>query len=78
MHKLLGNFQANRVVSPKFYTVRKNFTGPPVPPVPTNLKSGDHHHHHYYHQVEGRQGDGGEVDEAARGGRRHHGQPQLA
>ena len=26
-----------RVVSPKFYTVRKNFTGPPVP---TNLKSG--------------------------------------
>ena len=29
-----------RVVSPKFYTVRKNFTGPPVPPVPTNLKSG--------------------------------------
>ena len=28
-----------RVVSPKFYTVRKNFTGPPVPPVPTNLKS---------------------------------------
>ena len=30
-----------RVVSPKFYTARKNFTGPPVPPVPTNLKSGD-------------------------------------
>ena len=30
-----------RVVSPKFYTVRKNFTGPPVPPVPTNLES-DH------------------------------------
>ena len=29
-----------RVVSPKFYTVRKNFTGSPVPPVPTNLKSG--------------------------------------
>ena len=29
-----------RVVSPKFYTVRKNSTGPPVPPVPTNLKSG--------------------------------------
>ena len=28
-----------RVVSPKFYTVRKIFTGPPVPPVPTNLKS---------------------------------------
>ena len=28
-----------RVVSPKFYTARKNFTGPPVPPVPTNLKS---------------------------------------
>ena len=27
------------VVSPKFYTVRKNFTGPPVPPVLTNLKS---------------------------------------
>ena len=29
-----------RVVSPKFYTVRKNFTGPPVLAVPTNLKSG--------------------------------------
>ena len=28
-----------RVVSPKFYTVRKNCTGPPVPLVPTNLKS---------------------------------------
>ena len=28
-----------RVVSPKFYTVRKNFTGPPVPLVPTNIKS---------------------------------------
>ena len=28
-----------RVVSPKFYIVRKNFTGPPAPPVPTNLKS---------------------------------------
>ena len=28
-----------RVVSPKFYTARKNFTGPPVPTVPTNLKS---------------------------------------
>ena len=26
------------VVSPKFYTARKNFTGPPVPPVPTNFK----------------------------------------
>ena len=26
-----------RVVSPKFYTARKNLTGPPVPPVPTNL-----------------------------------------
>ena len=29
-----------RVVSPKFYTARKNFTGPPVLAVPTNLKSG--------------------------------------
>ena len=29
-----------RVVSPKFYTARKNFTGPPVPTVLTNLKSG--------------------------------------
>ena len=29
-----------RVVSPKFYTVRKNFTGPPVPTVLTNSKSG--------------------------------------
>ena len=29
-----------RVVSPKFYTARKNFTGPPVPTVPTNFKSG--------------------------------------
>ena len=29
-----------RVVSPKSYTVRKNFTGPPVLAVPTNLKSG--------------------------------------
>ena len=28
-----------RVVSPKFYTARKNFTGPPVPTVPTNFKS---------------------------------------
>ena len=28
------------VVSPKFYTVGKKFTGPPVPTVPTNLKSG--------------------------------------
>ena len=28
-----------RVVFPKFYTARKNFTGPPVPTVPTNLKS---------------------------------------
>ena len=28
-----------RVVSPKFYTVRKNFTGPPVPTVLTNSKS---------------------------------------
>ena len=28
-----------RVVSPKFYTARKNFTGPPVP---TNFKSGCH------------------------------------
>ena len=27
------------VVSPKFYTVRKNFTGPPVLAVPANLKS---------------------------------------
>ena len=26
------------VVSPKFYTARKNFTGPLVPTVPTNLK----------------------------------------
>ena len=36
-----------RVVSPKFYTVRKNFTGPPVPTVLTNSKSGynrDHDH----------------------------------
>ena len=33
MHKLLGNFQA------KFYTARKNFTGPPVPTVLTNFKS---------------------------------------
>ena len=31
-----------RVVSPKFYTARKNFTGPPVPTVPTNFKSGSH------------------------------------
>ena len=30
------------VVLPKFYTVRKNFTGPLVPPVPTNLKSVGH------------------------------------
>ena len=30
-----------RVVSPKFYTARKNFTGPPVPTVPTNFKSGE-------------------------------------
>ena len=30
-----------RVVSPKFYTARKNFTGPPVPAVPTNFKSGE-------------------------------------
>ena len=29
----------SRVVSPKFYTARKNFTGPPVPTVPTNFKS---------------------------------------
>ena len=29
-----------RVVSPTFYTARKNFTGPPVPTVPTNFKSG--------------------------------------
>ena len=29
------------VVSPKFYSARKNFTGPPVPTVPTNLKSVD-------------------------------------
>ena len=29
-----------RVVSPKFYTARKNFTGLPVPTVPTNFKSG--------------------------------------
>ena len=29
-----------RVVSPKFYTARTNFTGPPVPTVPTNFKSG--------------------------------------
>ena len=28
-----------RVVSPKFYTARKNFTGPPVLTVPTNFKS---------------------------------------
>ena len=28
-----------RVVSPKFYTARKNFTGPPVPTVLTNFKS---------------------------------------
>ncbi len=28
-----------RVVSPKFYTARKNFTGPPVPTVLTNSKS---------------------------------------
>ena len=28
-----------RVVSPKFYTARKNFTGPPVPTVPKNFKS---------------------------------------
>ena len=28
-----------RVVSPKFYTARKNFTGLPVPTVPTNFKS---------------------------------------
>ena len=36
-----------RVVSPKFYTVRKNFTGPPVPTVLTNSKSvyKDHHKH---------------------------------
>ena len=27
------------VVSPKFYTARKNFTGPPVTTVPTNFKS---------------------------------------
>ena len=27
------------VVSPKFYTARKNFTGPLVPTVPTNFKS---------------------------------------
>ena len=26
---------------PKFYTVRKNFTGPPVPTVLTNSKSGN-------------------------------------
>ena len=31
-----------RVVSPKFYTARKNFTGPLVPTVPTNFKSGCH------------------------------------
>ena len=31
-----------RVVSPKFYTVRKNFTGPPVPTVLTNSKSALH------------------------------------
>ena len=29
----------SRVVSPKFYTARKNFTRPPVPTVPTNFKS---------------------------------------
>ena len=29
-----------RVVSPKFFTARKNFTGPLVPTVPTNFKSG--------------------------------------
>ena len=28
-----------RVVFPKFYTARKNLTGPPVPTVPTNFKS---------------------------------------
>ena len=28
-----------RVFSPKFYTARKNFTGPLVPTVPTNIKS---------------------------------------
>ena len=32
-----------RVVSPKFYTARKNFTGPPVPTVPTNFKSAWRH-----------------------------------
>ena len=39
-----------RVVSPKFYTVRKNFTGPPVPPVPTKLKS-VHNHVSLPHQI---------------------------
>ena len=35
-----------RVVSPKFYTARKNFTGPPVPTVPTNFKSASNTHSH--------------------------------
>ena len=30
-----------RIVSPKFYTARKNFTGSPVPTVPTNFKSAE-------------------------------------
>ena len=34
VHTLLSN-----CVKLHFYTVRKNFTGPLVPPVPTNLKS---------------------------------------
>ena len=37
-----------RVVSPKFYTARKNFTGPPVPTVPTNFKSGIHQPRWFY------------------------------
>ena len=32
-----------RVVSPKFYTARKNFTGPPVLTAPTNFKSACEH-----------------------------------
>ena len=36
MHKVSKRI---RVVSPKFYTDRKNFTGPPVLVVLTNLKS---------------------------------------
>ena len=35
-----------RVVSPKFYTVRKNFTGPLVPTVPTNLNVSEKYEPH--------------------------------